>query len=177
MIMDLLRTRRSIRKFSDRAIENEKLDLLIEAALRSPSAVNRNPWEFVVVADREKLRQLSTAKENGSSFVKDAALAIVVCAHPDRSDVWVEDASIAALLIHLTATDLGLGSCWVQLRLRRTDDDRSSEEYVSELLGLEKGMAVEALVAIGYPAEVKPCHPTPSLPYNRVHFNEYGMSS
>ena len=103
-----------------------------------------------------------------------AALVVVVCAHPQISDVWVEYAAIASLLLHLEANDLGLGSCWVQVRLREHDGQRSAAEYITEVLGLDRGMAVEAMVAIGYPAETKAGHPTPSLPYDKVSFEKYG---
>lgn len=155
-------------------MEQGKIDLLVEAALRSPSAVNRRPLEFIVVTDKGQLRALAGSKETGSSFVDNAALAIVVCAHAEQSDVWVEDASIAAIIIHLTCAELGLGSCWVQLRLRTAADGRSSQEYVAHVLGLEAGIVAEALVAIGYPAEAKPGHDVQSLLHDRVHSDRYG---
>ena len=99
---------------------------------------------------------------------------VVVCAHRQISDVWVEYAAIATLLLHLEAHDLGLGSCWVQVRLREHDGQRSAEEYIAEVLGLDPAMAVEAMVAIGYPAETKPGHPTSSLPYDKVSFERQG---
>ena len=152
MLIDLLRSRRSIRAFSDQPVEQEKLDLLIEATLRAPAKQGKPPWEFVVVRDRETITQLSLAKANGSAFIKEAALVVVVCAHPQISDVWVEYASIATLLLHLEAHDLGLGSCWVQVRLREHDEQRSAEQYITEIIGLDRATAVEAMVAIGYPA-------------------------
>ena len=121
MFIDLLRARRSIRRFQDRPVEQEKIDILIEAMLRSPSSRGLSPWEFVVVTEKETLVRLSQAKSYGSSFLKNAPLAIVVCADPKKCDVWVEDCSIASILLHLAATDLGLGSCWIQIRLREHD--------------------------------------------------------
>jgi nitroreductase len=170
MLIDLLRSRRSIRVFSDQPVEQEKVDLLIEATLRSPAQAGKPPWEFVVVSDRETIAALSQAKAHGSAFLRDAALVVVVCAHPQISDVWVEYASIATLLLHLEAHDLGLGSCWVQVRLREHDGQRSAESYIAEVLGLDPAMAVEAMVAIGYPAETKTGHATSSLPYDKVIF-------
>ena len=70
----------------------------------------------------------------------------------------VEDCPIAAILLHLTATDLGLGSCWVQIRLRHHDDQQTAQDYVAGLVGLKAGMVVEAIVAVGYPAENLPGH-------------------
>jgi nitroreductase len=171
MLIDLLRSRRSIRAFSDRPVEQEKLDLLIEAMLRAPVQPGKPPWEFVVVSDRKTIAQLSLAKAHGSAFIEGAALVVVVCAHPQISDVWVEYASIATLLLHLEAHDLGLGSCWVQVRLREHDGRQSAGEYITELLGLDPATAVEAMVAVGYPAEAKSGHPTSALPYDKVSFD------
>ena len=168
MLIDLLRSRRSIRSFTDQPVEQEQLDLLIEAVLRAPSSKGRAPCSFVVVTDRETIARLSTAKPQGAAFLKAAPLVVVVCADPERSDVWVEDTAIAALILHLQALDLGLGSCWVQVRLRDHDAQRSSQEYVAEILELDPALVVEAMVAIGHPAATKSGHPSASLPYDKV---------
>lgn len=170
MFLDLLRKRRSIRQFQQKPIEKEKVDILVEAVLRSPSSRGLNPWEFVVVTDPRILCDLAKAKAHGSSFMKNAPLAIVVCADPGKCDVWIEDCSIAALLAHLAATDLGLGSCWIQIRLRDHDGGVSAEEYVKRLLGLKENSVVEAIIAIGYPKEDKPGHPPSSLLSERVRY-------
>ncbi|MEN8199689.1 MAG: nitroreductase family protein [Thermodesulfobacteriota bacterium] len=174
MFIDLLRKRRSIRSFQDRVVEQEKLDLLVEAMLRSPSSRSLNPWEFVVIQKKETIEALSRAKPHGSAFMKNAALAIAVCADPEKCDVWVEDCSIAAIFLHLQATDLGLGSCWVQIRRREHDQDQSAEAYVANTLGLEERMVVEAIIAIGYPASEPAGHPHSSLLSDRVSFERYG---
>jgi nitroreductase len=175
MFIDLLRSRRSIRRFQERPIEQEKLDLLIEAMLRAPSSRGLDPWEFVVVTEKETLARLSQAKPHGATFVKNAPLAIVVCADPTKCDVWVEDTAIASILLHLAATDLGLGSCWVQIRLREHDAHQMAQDYVAELLGLPGGMVVEAIIAIGYPAEQQPGHTRSSLVDEKVSFERYGQ--
>ncbi|HET6495888.1 MAG TPA: nitroreductase family protein [Thermoleophilia bacterium] len=172
MLIDLLRSRRSIRSFTGQPVGQEQLDLLIEAVLRAPSSKGRAPCEFVVVTDRETIARLSTAKPQGAAFVKDAPLVIVVCAAAEKSDVWVEDAAIAALILHIEALDLGLGSCWVQVRLRDHDAQHSSEEYIAEVLGLGDAMVVEAMIAIGHPASAKPGHPVSSLAYDKVSSRE-----
>jgi nitroreductase len=168
MLIDLLRSRRSIRRFTDQPIEQRHLDLLVEAMLRAPSSKGRAPWEFVVITDRETIARLSIAKPHGAAFLKDAPLVVVACADPQKSDVWVEDVAIATLILHLEALDLGLGSCWVQVRLREHDARRSSEEYIAEVLGLDPATAVGAMIAIGHPAETKPGHPPASLLYGKV---------
>lgn len=175
MFIDLLRARRSIRRFQDQPVEKEKIDILIEAMLRSPSSRGLSPWEFVVVTEKETLVRLSQAKPHGASFLKNAPLAIVVCADPTKCDVWVEDCAIASILLHLAATDFGLGSCWVQIRLREHDAHQMAQDYVAGILGLKEGMVVESIIAIGYPAEKSPGHPRPSLLDGKVSFDKYGQ--
>lgn len=174
MLIDLLRARRSIRRFTDRPVEPEKIDLIVEAALRSPSSKGNNPWEFIVVSDPAMLKQMAFAKAHGATFLQGAPLAIVVCADPAQSDVWVEDAAIATTLIHLQATDLGLGSCWVQIRLRQREDGTSSQAYLASLLGLPENMMVLAIVGIGYPVDSKNGHPHASLCFNQVSYGYFG---
>ncbi len=174
MFLNILKKRRSIRQFEARPVEPEKIETLVEAVLRSPSSRSLNPWEFVVVTDPAILAALAACKPHGATFVKNAPLAIVVCADPGKCDVWIEDTSIATLILHLAATDLGLGSCWVQVRMREHDGERMAEEYIAELLGLREGLVVEAMVAIGYAREEKPEHPKESFLYDRVHYDRYG---
>lgn len=172
-MLELLRKRRSIRQFQARAVEPDKVDALVEAAMRSPTSRGRNPWQFIVVDDPSLLSRLGQAKEHGSAFLAAAPLAIVVAADTERSDVWVEDCSIAAMDVQLTAADLGLGSCWAQIRLRPHDAASTAESYVSQLLGLPDSYAVECIIGIGYPAEDKPGHPADTLPFEQVHRNRF----
>ena len=173
MFLKLLEKRRSVRQFEDRQVEQEKIDCLVESMLRSPSSRSLNPWEFVVVQDKAMIEALSKAKPHGASFMKNAPLAIVVCADPEKCDVWIEDCSIASIILHLAATDLGLGSCWVQIRLRENESGGTAEAYIAKKLGLPEGMVVEAVIAIGSPKEDKPGHPKKSLLYDRVHYEKF----
>ena len=176
MFMSLIRKRRSIRRFLNKEVEAEKIDQLVEAALRSPSSRGFNPWEFIIVTEKDLLEKLSKAKKHGSSFLKDAPLGVVVCADPGKSDVWIEDASIASTYIQLTAESLGLGSCWVQVRKRTHDKGNTAEEYISGLLNIPGNLRIESVVAIGYPDEKKAPHGREELQYEKVHLNLYGRS-
>lgn len=176
MFIDLVRSRRSIRQFQDRPVEPEKIDMLVETALRSPSSRGFNPWSFVVITDPDTITALSKAKPHGASFLAQAPLAIVVCADPGKSDVWVEDASIASLYLHLAATDLGLGSCWIQLRERNHNEELTASDYVTGLLGLPAGLEVQTVIAIGYPKEEKTPHSQSSLQYDKVSWERYGRA-
>ena len=174
MLVALLQKRRSFRKFSEKKVEPEKIDQLIEAALRSPSGRGINPWEFVVVTDEGTLEKLSMAKEHGSAFLKNAPLGIVVCADPGKQDIWIEDASIASIIIHLTAASLGLGGCWIQIRERMHKGSEPAEPHIKKLLNLPAHFKVLSIVAVGYPDEQKPPHPKEKLPYEKIHREVYG---
>jgi len=175
MFMDLITKRRSIRRFTADKIEAQKVELLKEAALRAPSSRGVNPWEFIFITDRSLLANLSTAKPHGSTFLKDASLGIVVCADPQKSDVWVEDASIATIFIELAATSLELGSCWIQIRDRMHDETQTAEVYIAHLLKIPSDLKVESMIAIGYPAESKPPHSKEELQNEKIYLNQYGL--
>jgi nitroreductase len=176
MFLSLAQKRRSIRRYLEKPVETEKIERLFEAALRAPSSRGFNPWEFVVVTDRVLLERLSKAKPHGASFLKDASLGIVVCADPEKCDVWIEDASIASIYIHLAAESMNLGSCWIQIRERMHDREKSAGEYIRELLDIPKNFKIESMIAVGYPDEKKPPHPKEDLQYEKVHYNGYGKS-
>lgn len=171
-MLELLQRRRSIRRFLDRSVEAGKIEALLEAALRSPSSRGRQPWSFIVVSDGTTLRKLSLAKAQGSTFLAGAPLAVVVAGDPQISDVWIEDCSIAAIILQLEAQSLGLGSCWVQIRDRFHGDGRSSEEVVRQLFGLPDHLRVLSIIGLGYPADRLPGHAKEKLPFDRVHFHE-----
>ena len=168
-MIELLRQRRSIRIFKNREIEPDKVAILKEALVRSPSSRNLNPWEFYFVNDCNTLEKLSCAKTHGARFLEGAALAVVITADDSISDVWVEDCSIAAILLQLTAQSLGLGSCWAQIRKRHNEDARDAETVVRECLGLVRPLRIDAIIGIGYPAETKLPIESNTLPWEKVH--------
>jgi nitroreductase len=176
MFFELIESRRSIRKFSSRPVEKEKIDSLIEAALRAPSSRDFRPWRFIVVDDPALLEKLSEAKPHGAAFLKNAALGIVVCGDTTASDVWVEDCAIASTFVHLAAHDLGLGSCWIQIRKRPHSPEKTADIYIRELLGIPEALSVASIIAVGYPDETKSSHSKESLAYNQVFFNGFGKA-
>jgi nitroreductase len=173
-MMELLRARRSIRAYTDQAIEPEKLALLKEALLRSPSSRNLDSWEFIFVDDRERLTKLAVCKPHGADFLADAALGIVVCGDSRASDTWIEDFAIASILVQMVAQSIGLGSCWVQIRNRRFDDQTTSEQYLQQLLHIPEHIKVESIIALGYPAEQREPLSRADLKDAKVHTNTYG---
>jgi nitroreductase len=171
---DITHTRRSIRKFENRPVEQEKIMRLLEAALRAPSARSGRPWEFVVITDGKLLNKLSTTRPGGSAFFKSAPLAIAVCADPEKSAPWIEDASIAAITIQYAAVAQGLGSCWSQMRMREHNDQMSAGQYVADILDLPANLELECILAIGYPAESKPAYAKDELLFDRISYNRFG---
>ena len=175
-MIDLFRTRRSIRKYSKTPINPKQIELLKETLLRSPSSRGINPWEFIFVNDPALLEKLSCAKQLGSEFLKDAKLGIVVCADELKSDVWVEDCAIASILVQMTAHSLGLGSCWIQIRLRNHDGTTTAESYIQKLLGIPEKMKVASIISIGCPDEVKRPKAEKELDYGKIRENAWIVS-
>jgi len=164
-MLELMKNRRSIRKFLDKPIESEKLDSILECALRSPSSMGRQPWKVTVVHDKNHLEKLSVAKPSGGLFIKESAIAYVVAGYPQITPIWIEDCSIVSTVIQLEAESLGLGSCWVQIRGRMHDDDTSASDNIKSLLELDTDCEVLCVIAVGYKGENKQGHQ--SVPYEK----------
>jgi nitroreductase len=169
----LLKNRRSKRKFTTAKVEKEKIELLIQAALLSPTGKKKNHWDFIVVENAKTLEQLSFCKPHSASLIAGAPLSIVVIGDPLVSDTWIEDCSIASILIQLAAEDLGLGSCWVQVLHREHNETLSADEYVKNLLGIPSEKMVLSIIAIGYPNESKKTFDAENLLRERIHFEKY----
>lgn len=172
-MISLLRNRRSIRKFTSKPIDESVLSLLKESLLRAPTSRGINHWEFIFITEKKLLDALSDAKENGSGFVKNAPLAIVVCGNEKKSDVWVEDCSIASIIVQLTAHALGLGSCWVQIRNRKHSKECSAENFVQNLLSIPEYIRVESIIVVGEPGEKPEPIPKEELDFSKIHLNSY----
>ncbi|MBE6068612.1 MAG: NAD(P)H nitroreductase [Clostridium lundense] len=172
-MLELLMKRRSIRKYKDMEVSKDKVDSLIKAALLAPSAKGTRPWEFIVVEGKETLEKLGKAKQHASGFISEAPLAIVVAADSTKTDVWIEDTSIASAIIQLEAEHLGLGSCWVQIRNRMHDEDSSAEKYVKEVLEIPENYVVESIISIGYIDEDKKPYAEEDLKYEKIHREKF----
>jgi nitroreductase len=170
---ELIKSRRSMRKFTDEELTQDQVELLLKAALMSPSSKRSNGWQFVVVDDKETLKRLSVCKASGAHVLEGAPLAIVVLADPLVSDVWIEDASIATLMIQLQAEDLGLGSCWIQVRCRETENGESSEDVVREILDIPLQMQVLSIVAVGHKGMERKPFDEAHLQWEKVHLNKF----
>lgn len=170
---DLATNRRSIRKFTTEPLSSEQVEFILKAALKSPSSKSKTPWEFIVVEDKDILNRLSSCKQHGSKPLNGCALAIVVTANPLLSDVWIEDASIASIMIQLQAEDLGLGSCWIQIRERNTEAETPSEEYIKDVLDIPFHMQVLSIIAIGNKDQERPPFDDEELQWEKVHIGKF----
>ena len=147
---ELVRLRRSMRKFTDEPLTAEEVETLMRAALMSPSSKGKHAWHFILVDDKAMLAQLSQCKAQGADFLAGAPLAVAVVGDPQESDVWIEDASVASAVLLYQAEDMGLGACWIQVRERYTAEGIPAEEIVRTLLGIPEELRVLSIVAVGH---------------------------
>ena len=172
-LIELLKIRRSIRKYLPKDIEQEKIDQITRAALMSPASKRSNPWEFIVVEDKPMLLKLSECRPHSSQMLADAPLGIVVIADKTKSDIWMEDASIAAIIMQLQAHELGLGSCWIQVYGRENSESKTAEQYILELCNIPDRYSVLCILSIGYPNEEKKPFDTEKLAIDKIHFDMF----
>lgn len=176
-IHQLLLERHSIRKYTDQPISGDDVKLILEAALLAPTSKNARSWQFVVVEEPAVLERLSACKPQYQASIKGARMAVVVTSSPVRSDAFIEDASIAAVFMQLQAADLGIGSCWVQVRGREDGMGEPSEDVVRNTLGIPHDMVVECIVTFGYPAETRrPVDPSKLL-WEKVHLGSWRIDA
>ena len=163
-----------MRKFTAEELTQDEVVTMMKAALMAPTSKRSNAWQFVLVDDKEKLKELSLCKEHASQFIADAALAVVVTADPLLSDVWIEDASIASIYLQLQAEDMGLGSCWVQVRERYTAIGMASDEYVRGILDIPLQLQVLSVIAVGHKGMERKPFDESHLQWEKIHLNKYG---
>jgi nitroreductase len=147
--LDIVFSRRSIRKYTDQPIEQADVESLLQAGMAAPSASNRKPWHFVVVTDRAKLEALAEAHPYGKMLAQ-AAAAIAVCGDPSISAWWVQDCSAATENILIAASAMGLGAVWLGCHERP-----EREEAIRQALGVPGDIGVLSLLSVGHPAEEK----------------------
>ena len=148
-VMDAIKTRKSVRAYLDRPVEDEKLNAVLEAARLAPSASNRQEWRFVIVRE-PKTRIKLAAAAGGQMFVEEAPVLIVACAETDGHVMrcgqlcYPIDVAIALDHMSLAAVELGLGSCWIGL---------FDEKKVKEILHIPDEIRVVELMPLGYPSD------------------------
>ena len=169
----LITTRRSTRIFKEALLLPEQVEAILKAALMSPTSKGASSWQFVAVEDKDTLRQLARCKKHGGAFIDGCALAVVVLGDTSQGDTWVEDASIASIYMQLQAEDLGLGSCWCQVRNRITEDGYDSEQYVRELLDIPQPFGVLSIIAFGHKGQERKPFDESNLLWEKVHIGSF----
>ena len=169
----LIVDRRSIRRYIEKPIDGDCVKTILEAGLMAPTSKNSRAWEFVVVEDKETLARLAHCKEMGAGPIANAPIAVVVSVDMTVTDPWIEDASIASAFMQLQAAELGIGSCWIQVRGRFTADGTPSEDYVRELLGMPEALGVVCVLTFGYPDEQRKPHDPEKTLWERVHLGQW----
>lgn len=152
-VFSCMADRRSVRQYSGEEIPENLLSRIVCAGLASASGRGRRPWELITVRDRTMLDKLSECRDSGSTMLKGADAAIVVVGNPDVTDTWIEDCSIVMSNMHLEASASGVGSCWIQGRMRTAADGRSTQDFVADLLGIPEPFQLEAILSLGMPKE------------------------
>lgn len=168
-ILDFIFSRRSIRKFTDQEIDKDTLVKLLQAAMAAPTTANNQPWEFIVVSDKDVM---DTLRKDLFFGQYNAVSAIVVCGNmnlafsPPSQEYWVQDCSAAIQNILLAATGLGLGSVWIGLYPLP-----SKIKPVRKVLDIPEYVIPLGVVYLGYPDEFK----EPRTQYNEkvVYWQKY----
>ncbi|MBP3875401.1 MAG: nitroreductase family protein [Lachnospiraceae bacterium] len=173
-MMETFLNRRSVRSYTGEAVPMEKLNTIIMAGLSSASSRAIRPWDLIVVRDKDKLIEMSGCRLKGSSrMLAGADAAIVVVGDEERSDVWIEDCSVVMANMHLMASALGVGSCWIQGRDREAVDGETTEDFLRRILQFPSESRLLAILSLGMPDEELPARTPESLPFNKVHINKY----
>lgn len=170
---ELAVNRRSIRKYTDEPIDAEQVKLIVEAGLMAPCSKSSRAWQFVIVDDKDVLQKLGQCKPAGALPIARAKMAIVVAIDPEKTEPWIEDATVAAAYMQLQAVDLGLGSCWIEVRDRYMADGTPSQEYVQELLGIPETIPVVCILTFGHKDEERKPNNLDKLKWENVHIGTW----
>ena len=173
-LLNVMRGRRSVRNYSGEPVPMEKLNLILQAGMLAPSSRAIRPYELIVVRDKQKLIGLSSCRKGGAArMLVGADMAIVVVGDEEKSDTWSEDCSVVMENMHLMASALGVGSCWIQGRGREAMDGETTEEYARTILQFPAECRLEAILSLGMPEEEWPETALETLPYGKVHINKF----
>lgn len=169
-MMNAILERRSIRKYLNKPIPKEKIELILEAAMSAPSAGNGQPWQFIVVDDKKRLKAI-TEIHSYSKMLTEASHAIIVCGDMKRKnkfieEFWIQDCSAATENMLIMAQDLGLGAVWLG-----TYPMKEVMEGIRKLFDLPEYIIPFSIISLGYPAEEKA--PINRFDETRVHWNKW----
>lgn len=151
--LEAIHTRRSIRKYQDKPVDDKTLETILAAAMSAPSACNSQPWQFIVITDREIIEEVPKINSH-AAMVLDAPVSIMVCGDVSfeiSGGYWVVDCSAAVQNLLLAAHALGLGACWTGVY-----PETERMERFASLLNLPDNVIPHSLIALGYPGEETP---------------------
>ena len=153
-LIDIMRGRRSVRRYTDEPLTDEQLKKILSAALLAPSGHAHYPCEFIVVRNRELLDKMSHCRKfNIAKMLSGAAAAVVVIADRDKSETIIEDSSVAMMNMELMASSMGIGNCWIQVRGREAEDGRLSARAVE----LPRKFCVSSGAVVGHSCQRAAC--------------------
>ena len=166
-VFDCILARHSVRKYDKRDVPNELIGKILEAAIHAPSAGNLQPWEFIVVKDEKIKKELAFAALR-QDFIEKAPVVIVVCANIEKAEKYgergkrlycIQDTAAAIENMLLTATSLGLGTCWV---------GAFEEERMRDLLHIPPNLKIVALITVGFPVPYEKPSKTSRIPFENL---------
>lgn len=166
--MESIFNRTSVRKYKKQTLKKSEIDLILKAAFSAPSAANRQPWQFIVIENKDTLKDLSTMTPY-ASFLKDAAMGIVVCADKnlnDNLDYCQQDLAAATENMLIEAKSLGIGSCWLGVY---PNEDRYLA--INQYFKLPKGIVPMWMISFGYPGQEEVVKD--KLDGEKIHYEKY----
>ncbi len=169
-MLEIMRSRRSVRRYTDEKISDELLKKIVRGALLAPSGHSKYPCEFIVVTNRELLDKMSHCRKGVAKMLEGATAAVVVIADKDKSDTFVEDSCVAMMNMELVATSQGIGNCWIQVRNREAEDDSPSENYLRGILNFPDNFACQAILSLGYPAKPPRARELDKLNFDKISY-------
>jgi nitroreductase len=172
--LDAINARRSVRRYLEKPVEFEKLTTILDAATKAPSAGNLQDWKFIVIVDQGLIKQVADYSVE-QYWIQSAPALIIVCATPEKHEMYyglrgkrlynIQDCAAAIENILLTATDLGLGSCWI---------GAFEEDKIRALFSIPIDVRPQAIISLGYSDEIPKDRQLVPIE-NVVFFNRYGM--
>ncbi len=151
---EVVTKRRSVRKFSSKPIEREKLEALVEVALQAPSSRNSHSTSYLIVTGEKTLARAAEMRDYGSAFLKGAPAAIFILGDRTKSDLTLVNSSISATLLQLAIIDAGLASCWIHVdgraQKQAEPNGAKAEELLREFLPIPEQCEILCCVALGY---------------------------
>ena len=166
--LNLIKSRRSIRKYLDKKISNDEIKMLLESAMAAPSAHNNQPWHFIVINQKELLEEIPKFHPY-SKMLLTASHAIIVCCDLEldgETGFWVQDCSAATQNILLSAKAIGLGAVWLGVY-----PQKDLVDGLRNMLSLPDNIIPFCMISLGYPAEEKP--PSNRFKESRIHMDKW----